>query len=510
MTKSVAARHEVAATDEASPGYSTGALTPKALRRIAVRGGAALLGSRLFSQTFAWVVTILVARALRPYDYGVVAAGGILYGFAEIMAEAGIGRAVIQKPTLSRRDLDEAFTLSLAVALVFYGLVFALAAPSAIALRNPDQVLYLRVNGLFLLLMPIRSIPMGILNRRLELGRLSALGAVCSVVQGLVVLGCAWAGFGYWSFVASFAVAALLEVATLVALTGWRPRLYWPRHGINPLTIFGLQLSGARLCVFLYSNSDYAVVGRLLGPEQLGYYSLAFLVISMPLQKLVANLGGVAYPVFCRMSHDRERLANWFFRLTVLVGSIGTPALIGLALVANDAFPLLLGQKWIPAVVPLQLMCVAGVFMMIGGMFDGLFNALGRPDILFRYNLACAFVFPPCFWVAGLMLGTVGVALAWSLVCPLMVLSLVILTRQITNFGPGQLLRGQGPVWSACVLMAMAVMGVKYLLTPIDFVALRLAASIAAGVISYVAAIRLLAWDSVAGNLKMLWKEYAR
>jgi O-antigen/teichoic acid export membrane protein len=259
----------------------------------------------------------------------------------------------------------------------------------------------------------------------------------------------------------------------------------------------------------LYSNSDYAVVARLMGPVDLGYYSLAFMVISMPLQKLVANCNGIAYPVFCRISHDRDRTRNWFFRLTILIGALGTPALVGVALVANDAVPMILGQKWTPAVLPLQIMCAAGVSMMIGGTFDALFSALGRPDVLFRYYLACLLVFPPCFYLAGSFYGVPGVALAWSLVCPLMVFSLIALARPITGFGPGDLLKGQLPIWIANLFMILIVLGIQYTFTGPDLMLPRLVLSIVAGTIAYVLAIWALARDSVAGNMKLLWRECA-
>jgi teichuronic acid exporter len=484
-------------------------LQPNALRRIAVRGGAVLLGSRLLVQLFSTLITILVARFLRPYDYGVVTAGGIVYILAEIMAEAGVGRALVQKPELGDRDQDAAFALSLSVSMALYLVLYALAAPFSVFMRSPELVTFLRVTGLILLLIPFRAIPLSILERRLQLGRLSVLGIGFSLTQGFVVLGCAWAGFGYWSFAAGVVAAQLLQIGALVKITGWSPRLHRPEKGFNPLFAFGLNLSGARICLFLYSNSDYVVLGRLLGPEALGYYSLAFILISIPLQKLVSNCNHVAFPVFCRLNHDRDRMRSWFLRLTVLIGAVGTPALIGIALVAADAFPQILGQKWMPAVLPLQLMCVAGVSLMLGGTFDALFNALGRPDILFRYYLACLLVFPPCFYLVGGRYGVPGVALVWSLVCPLMVCSMIAMTRKITGFGLADLLRGQLPIWAANLFMALVVLGVQSGLRGHDLMLPRLVLSIAAGIIAYGLAIRAVAWDSVMGSVRLLWKERA-
>src|SRR5262249_12869960 len=206
------------------------------------------------------------------------------------------------------------------------GVLYAAAAPIAGFMKSPDAATFIRVLGLIFLLIPFRSIPAGMLERRLQMGRQSVLGICSTLTQGFVVLGLAAAGYGYWSFAGGFLLANLLSVSVLVRMTGWVPRLRWPEKRFNPLFAFGLNLSGARLCLFLYSNADYMVLGGLLGPVELGYYALAFMVVSIPLQKLVANSSQIAFPVFCRIRHDPDRTRNWFFRLTVLIGSLGTPS----------------------------------------------------------------------------------------------------------------------------------------------------------------------------------------
>ena len=71
-------------------------------------------------------------------------------------------------------------------------------------------------------------------------------------------------------------------------------------------------------------------------------------------------------------------------RLTVLYGFLGMPAMVGMALVAPDAFALLLGPRWLPAVLPFQLLAVVGVLMLYSHALPPLFNALGRPGINLR------------------------------------------------------------------------------------------------------------------------------
>jgi O-antigen/teichoic acid export membrane protein len=235
---------------------------------------------------------------------------------------------------------------------------------------------------------------------------------------------------------------------------------------------------------FIYSNSDFAIVGAVLGVGALGYYALAFQLISLPVQKLTGNVNQAVYPVFCRLQQDRPRLRDWFLRLSVLLGLAGMPVLVGMALVAPDAFALVLGERWLEAVVPFQMLAVVGVVMLYSHALPPLFNALGRPDVNLRYTAVCTLLFPLAFLVGGKLGGLVGVCLAWLILYPVLVALLVTLTRGITGVGLPALVRAQLPVLAAVVFMSGCVLAVQWALGDAGGW-LRLGASIAVGAAAY-------------------------
>src|SRR3712207_7290273 len=50
---------------------------------------------------------------------------------ADLLAEAGVGKALVQKKQLTREDLAQGFTLSLLLSVGLYALLFGLAGPAA-------------------------------------------------------------------------------------------------------------------------------------------------------------------------------------------------------------------------------------------------------------------------------------------------------------------------------------------------------------------------------------------
>jgi O-antigen/teichoic acid export membrane protein len=477
------------------------------LRSKAARGGAVLIGSRFAIQVVSWLVTIQVARLLRPLDYAVTTAGMMVIGFCDLLADSGVGRALVRRESLERDDADQGFTLSLVLSAALYTVVLASAGVVAGSLRTPELTAFLRVVGLSLLLVPFRSVALALLEHRLEMGRQSAVAVVVGLFQSAVLITAASLGYGYWAYAAVALIGRSFESVCFVWLSGWRPRLRRLDGRARGLATFGLNVTGASLLWFAYSNADFAVVGRVSGPEALGFYALAFQFISIPVQRLTAAFNQVAYPVFCRLQGDPARVRAWYLRLAVLLVLFGAPALVGMALVAPDAFSLVLGPKWLPAVVPFRIMSLAGVVMVFAASIAPLLNALGRPDLNLRYTLACALIFPPAFLVAAEAAGVHGVCAVWAAVYPVIVFGNVELIRGVTGFGAVELLRCLGPVAVANALMAAAVLALQAAFPAAGASWPRLIGSILVGAAAYAGSVLLVAQDSVV-NLRAVLGEF--
>jgi teichuronic acid exporter len=477
------------------------------LRRGAVRGGVAVVGSRLATQVFTVAVTLLVARILNPYDYGVVTTATLFLGLADSLAMAGLGSAMVHKLDLSEAAQAEAFTLSLMLAFLLGTLQFLAAGFLAGFFACPDLAPVLRVSTFVLLLSPFRTVPSSILERRMQLGRQSAVSVIATLFQGVIVLGAALAGLGYWSLVAGFTVGRLIEAVGLARLAGWTPRLRALGPTGRELLRFGIPLTGSALMWQIYSQADYAVAAKIAGPVVLGYYSMAFQVVSLPTNKLASAFGQVAYVVFCRLQDQRERVRDWYLRLVSLLGVFGLPVFAGMALVAGDATLTVLGPKWLPMVSPWRLLCLPGYVLFLNCTLHPVLYAFGRPDLPAKYNAANVLVMPAMFFVMGSRYGITGICVAWAVFFPLISGILVMLSRPVLGFGLRELARTQAPAWGATAVMATAVLAVQRFVPHDGRASLRLALSVATGVAVYTAAILALARHTVLRDLRALRRE---
>jgi O-antigen/teichoic acid export membrane protein len=177
-----------------------------------------------------------------------------------------------------------------------------------------------------------------------------------------------------------------------------------------------------------------------------------------------------------------------------------------MALVAEDGIRLVLGDKWLPAIVPFQLLSVAGMFMVIGASLPPVFNALGRPDVNLRYTAVCVLLFPLGFVLLGRSHGVLGVCLIWPVLYPLVVAGLVHCTRRLTGFSLVDLVRAQLPIFAGVAFMAAVVIGLQRGLDDCSS-GCRLTLAIAVGVIAYAAFLLVFARHSVLANVRLLVRE---
>ncbi len=488
--------------------------TAASLKQRAVRGGAILVIARLVAQVFQWSITLFVARWLAPEDYGMMTSGTLFLVLADLFAEAGIGRALVQKKELTREDLAQGFTLTFILSAALYSVLFLLADPAADFLGNPDFATFLRVLALALFLTPWRSTAGAALERNLQLGKSSSMQLAAAFVQAVIVFSLAYTGFGYWALAAGALIGRAVETVLLCMAVGWRFRLAWPSRESAGLLRYGLQISASSLCWYSYSNSDFAAIGALLSAEALGYYSLAFQLISLPVQKISATANQIMFAVYCRMQDDPDRLRDWFLRLTVLQNFVAMPALAGMGLVASDGIPALLGEKWSAAVLPLQLLCPVGAIMMIATPLPPLFNAIGRPDINAKYSGTCAVFFPASFfgvgWLGHELDGARGciiaVCLVWLVLYPIIVAGLITLTTHLTRVNLLDLFRANLLVTAGVALMIGAVLAVQWTLADTSRTA-RLGASIAAGAVTYATWMLATARGTILADILALWRE---
>jgi PST family polysaccharide transporter len=276
------------------------------------------------------------------------------------------------------------------------------------------------------------------------------------------------------------------------------PRLQAIRHAMR----VGLDVLGSRLAWYGYSNADFVIAGRVLGKAPLGGYTLAWQVASAPVAK-VSNLVLQVMPsIFAAVQNDRAAIRRYLLRLTEGMALITFPAAIGLALVADDFVRVVLTEKYEAAIAPLRILAVYTAVRAISPLFPPLLTALGRTRDVLRNNVLALILLPAAFLI-GSRWGTTGIAAAWIVVHPIVVLQILLCTFRATELKPAQYLASLAPAASASMIMVVAVVVLRIALPSDISPTVRFFTEVPVGAATYGAVLfglhrdRLLAFRSI-------------
>ncbi len=120
-------------------------------------------------------------------------------------------------------------------------------------------------------------------------------------------------------------------------------------------------------------------IGRIPGSESPGYHSIAFSIAGLP--------GQVMFPAYSKMQDDKNALKKAYLKILKYLSLIAIPAASGIAVIACDFVKVVYGDKWLPAVAALQVLCFDGLNRSLIGTTEQLYLAAGKPEVRTTLNL---------------------------------------------------------------------------------------------------------------------------
>ncbi|TQE98981.1 MAG: lipopolysaccharide biosynthesis protein [Spiribacter salinus] len=444
-------------------------------------------GSRMAGQAFTWVVTLVVIRLLDPADYGLMALATMLISFMLLLSELGLGPAMIQAREIRCDQLPDIFGTTLLFNAFLTALTWATAPLVASFFDEPALVDVLRVLALQFLLLAFTLMPEALLQRGMEF-RSWSLGSLGARVTGsLATLVLAWYGFGVWSLV----WGNLLTFVTRAAVVNWLvPCLFLPRlrpKRIIDMLRFGGHVTATRVLSFAYQHADYLIVGKLLGKDALGFYSVSYQLAAMPMQRLASIVNRVALPAFARVQTEPSLAGRHYLKAVRLVSLFGVPVMWGISSVTPEAVPLILGARWETAQVPLQIICLVIPLRMTSNLLAPALQGLGRSDVGL-YNMLRVFCTMVIAFLVGAQWGIVGVAMAWALAWPSVYLFNLGRSLPRMQLRRRDLARNLARPWLAGLILYGAVAGVRTVLPESIAPSIVLPTLILAGALGYMTA----------------------
>ncbi len=335
---------------------------------------------RFSAQGITLVLGILIARILTPEDYGLIAMLSIFFALCSAIVDSGFSTALIRKLNRTESDVSTVFYFNILIGALITALFYFSAPWIASFYNEPLLIPVTRVLSFTVLIGSIGAIQQVKLTIKIDFKKQAKVSITTALLSGGVALWAAYSGWGIWALVLQMMLSTTLRTLLLWVVERWYPTQPFSKQSFKELFGFGSKLLISEVIVVINQNMYTLLVGKLLTPVALGLYSRANQFASFPVTNMVFIIQRVTLPIFSVMQDDLQQLKESVMKVIRLVVWLSFMVMVLILLVAKPLIVLLLTDKWIDAVVPLQILSLALAIWPLYPLITNVLNVKGKSN----------------------------------------------------------------------------------------------------------------------------------
>lgn len=351
--------------------------------------GVSWMGTlRVFYRVVILIRTVILARILSPFQFGIFGIVTLAISLFEIFTETGINIVLIQEDEDIAPLINTAWVVSILRGLAIFLLMSLFAIPLALFFSSPASAQFLFFAGLIPLVKGFINPAIVSFQKNLEFQKEFNLRLAILVLESLTAIALAFLTRSVVSLIFGLLAGATLEVLLSFVFCRPRPRLYFEREKFNKILGRGkwITLTGIFSC--LVDQGDDAIVGRLLGVSSLGLYQMAYKISNLPFTEITDVFSRVTFPIYTKITKDKEEVFKNFKRVLLLTIFFVVPAATIIFLFPEAIIKIVLGEKWLGAAQALRILAIFGLTRAIGGVAGPILFAFKRQDLAAKIEFA--------------------------------------------------------------------------------------------------------------------------
>jgi len=338
-------------------------------------------------QGLTFIAGIILARMLSPKEFGLIGMLAIFIAISQSFIDSGFRQALIRKQNCTQADYSTVFYFNIVVGLLLYIVLFACASSISDFFNEPILKQLIKILGLGLIINSFTIIQSTLLSKRIDFKLQAKISVIAAIISGIVSIYMAFTGWGIWSLVALTLIKYTINSVLLWLWNNWKPIWCFSSRSFKELFSFGSKLLLSGLIDTIYRNVYYLIIGKYFTAVELGYYTQADQFQSLPSTSFQGIISRVSYPVLSSIQDDPLRLRDAYkkiIRSTMLVTFV---LMLGMAAIARPMILTLIGEKWEPCIIYLQMLSFIGMFYPLHALNLSMLQVQGRSDLFLHLEI---------------------------------------------------------------------------------------------------------------------------
>lgn len=335
----------------------------------------------------SFFVGLILARLLSPREYGLIGIVGIFTILFDTIVDSGFTNALIRKKDADNDDYNTVFVSNNVASIVLCIVLFFIAPYISVFFKQEELTALTQVLSCVIIINAFSIVPRAILTKRIDFKSLTKISIISNVISGVTGIILAFLGCGVWSLVAQQIVSRSIRSFLLFFYTKWKPALTFSYRKFKELFSFAWKILAASMINSLWKQVYTIVIGKCYDVKTLGYYSRAHQMSELFSVNLTNVVQRVSFPVLSNIQDDEERLKSIYRKVIKLSMFVSFVCMLGLSAVAKPLIVVLIGEKWLPCVPFLQIICFQMVLYPVHAINLNMLQVKGRSDLFLKLEI---------------------------------------------------------------------------------------------------------------------------
>lgn len=362
-------------------------MAEESLKNKTLKGVGWSFGGSLASYGITFLVGIVLARLLSPEEYGLIGIITIFITLFNTIVDSGFSNALIRKNDASEIDYNTVFIVNLLVSTGLYAVLFVSSPLIATYFGNSQLSPLTRVMGICIVINAFSLIQSTLLTKEIDFKTITKCQVISSIISGIIGIWMAFAGSGVWALVGQQISHKIFNTVLLWFYRRWWPTFKFSINSFRELWGFGWKLLVTSLINTIWNELFQVVIGKCYSTQTLGYYTRAKEYVAIVTNNLTSVVQRVSYPALSKIQDDKERLKRGYKKVIKMTMLVTFVLVLGLAACANNLILVLIGEKWLPCVPLLQLICFNMMLYPLHATNLNMLQVAGRSDLFLKLEI---------------------------------------------------------------------------------------------------------------------------
>ena len=356
---------------------------------------------------FQFLSLIILSHLLSPFDYGVFGAMALFISVGNILADSGMGAALVKKESPTDIDYSTLFCFNISVSFLYYVVLFILSSFIANFYNIEQLALCIKVYGIYVIIASFGLIQNVQLNREFRLRELCIVTLISNFIGLFIAIIMGYWGYGYWSLIFQHLVFITSRVIFQFLYNRYIPQINFSIVSFKEQFSYSVNLLGANILNVIYSNIASMIIPRIGTLKQNGYYIQASKIQHIPMTISSSIMDKVLFPILSR--HQGEDFLMIARKQIFHISWIAALVCLLILLLSKPLILLLLGNEWITTADYLQILMLASYGMIYQYVIRSVFKSKGLTISILKINLfqnvlGITIMFIASFWSVDLLL----------------------------------------------------------------------------------------------------------